>query len=253
MGYTVNMYRIFLLILLILCGCQGISVPETFTYKEIQTDSYKLASWQKITDKSSPIRIYIEGDGHAFNHHGQPTSDPTPRGVFLRKIAFADPNPNVVYLARPCQYVDDAHCDVKDWTTGRFSQKIVDSASQAVRMISNNRPIVLIGYSGGALLSGLIIEQNPKLPVKKWLTLAGVLNHTKWTDNLKLPPLLDSVDLKKLPSIPQLHFIGDKDKVVSSEMTATIVPAKDLIVISGATHDSGYEDYFKNHRPNFYD
>ncbi len=244
-GYTVYMYKVFLLSFLLLYGCQSISVPETFTYKEIQTDSYKLASWQKITDKSSPVRIYIEGDGHAFNHYGQPTANPTPRGVFLRKIAFADPNPNVVYLARPCQYVDDERCNIKDWTTGRFSQKIVDSTGQAVKVISNNRPIVLIGYSGGALLSGLVIEQNPTLPVKKWLTLAGVLNHTKWTENLNLPPLSDSVDLKKLPSISQLHFVGDKDKIVSSEMTATIVPAKDLIIIPGATHDNGYDNYFK--------
>ena len=39
-----------LFLLLFLCGCRGIVVPDSFTYKEIETDTYKLASWQKISD-----------------------------------------------------------------------------------------------------------------------------------------------------------------------------------------------------------
>ena len=53
-------------ILLLLGGCQTLVIPDTFTYKEIETDTYKLASWQKITDTKSPVRIYIEGDGYAL-------------------------------------------------------------------------------------------------------------------------------------------------------------------------------------------
>ena len=232
-----------LLLLLLLSGCHSIVVPDSFTYKEIKTNTYKLASWQKITDKKSPVRIYIEGDGYAFNHLGYPTTNPTPHSTFLREIAFTDPNPNVVYLARPCQFVKDERCSVKDWTTGRFSQDIINSATQAITNISNKHHIILIGYSGGALLSGLVIEQNPKLPVKKWITLAGVLNHTKWTDDLNLPPLKDSVDLKKLPTISQLHLIGDKDKTVSYKLTEKLVDNKNLIVIPKATHDKGYTNY----------
>ncbi|MBR2299926.1 MAG: hypothetical protein IJ870_05075 [Alphaproteobacteria bacterium] len=68
---------------------------------------FKIASWQKITDKNAPYKIYIEGDGFAFNAHGSPTTNPTPKNTFLRQIAFNDPSKNVVYLARPCQYVND--------------------------------------------------------------------------------------------------------------------------------------------------
>ncbi len=234
-----------LFVLLLLCGCRGIVVPDTFAYKEIQTDSYKLASWQKIADKSQPIHLYIEGDGYAFNYAGQPTNNPTPRGTFLREIAFNDPNANVVYLARPCQYVEDSRCNVKDWTTGRFSQDIVNATTQAIKKISGKQEIILVGYSGGALLSGLIIEQNPKLPVKKWITLAGVLNHTRWTEDLKLPPLKDSIDLEKLPPIPQLHLIGDKDTTVSYKLTESLVNRDSLIIIPKAKHDSGYEEYLQ--------
>jgi len=238
------MNKVFLFLFFILCGCQHIVVPDSFAYKEIQAGAYKLASWQKITDTKSPVRIYVEGDGNAFNHAGQPTSNPTPKGTFLREIVFNDPNPNVVYLARPCQYVEDIRCSQKDWTTGRFSQEIVNSAAQAVKEISKKQPIVLIGYSGGALLSGLIIKQNSNLPVQKWITIAGVLNHKKWTEKLNLPALKDSVDLEKLPTVPQVHFAGLKDRVVPFSLTEKLVPAKDLIIIPNATHGRGYEAYY---------
>lgn len=233
-----------MLFLFALCGCYTISPPPSFVYQEIKTDTYKLASWQKMTDPSSAIRIYFEGDGYAFNHAGHPTSDPTPRGVFLRKIAFNDPNPNVVYLARPCQYVKDDQCSQKDWTTGRFSQKIVSSVAQAVTSVAGKRNVVLIAYSGGALLSGLVIEQTPQLHVQEWVTLAGLLNHEKWTTELKLPPLKDSLDLQKLPNVKQLHLIGDKDKTIPYKMTQALVKSKDLIVIVKATHNSGFEQYY---------
>ena len=125
-----------LFVLFLLCGCRGIVVPDSFRYKEIETGTYKLASWQKITNNTGPIRIYIEGDGYAFNHLGQPTTNPTPRGTFLREVAFNDSNPNVVYLARACQFVDDKRCTQKDWTTGRFSQGIIDATTQAIKEIS---------------------------------------------------------------------------------------------------------------------
>ncbi|MBQ3695479.1 MAG: hypothetical protein II938_00705 [Alphaproteobacteria bacterium] len=238
------MKKIHLMVLCVLCGCQGVVVPEVFTYREIQTNTYRLASWQKITDTTKPVRIYIEGDGHAFNHWGYPTANPTPQSVFLRKIAFNDPNANVVYLARPCQYVDDQRCTVKDWTTGRFSQEIVDSTALAIKEVASARPVVLVGYSGGALLSGLIIKQNSTLHVTKWITVAGVLNHKKWTEDLNLPPLKDSIDLDKLPTIPQLHLVGDKDKVVSYKLTKSLANKKDVIVVPKATHDCGYEEYY---------
>ena len=239
-----NMKNI-LLFLFVLSGCVAINVvpPESFSYQEIQTDNYILASWKKITDTKSPIRIYIEGDGYAFNNYGYPTNNPTPCSAFLRNIAFNDPNPNVVYLGRPCQYVSDNNCSQTDWTTGRFSQKIIDSTTQAIKQISGKHPIILIGYSGGALLSGIVIEQNQNLPIKKWITVAGVLNHKMWTNDLDLPPLTDSVDLITLPNINQIHLIGDRDDTVSYKITQSIVAVDDLIIVPNATHNNGYENY----------
>lgn len=230
--------------LLFLAGCSSIHIPDSYQYKEIQTRTYKLVSWQKITDKTQPIRIYIEGDGHAFNYAGMPTSNPTPKGTFLREIAFNDPNPNVVYLARPCQYVTDSVCTQKDWTTGRFSQKSIDSIAEAIKSIVKDNQTILIGYSGGALLSGLVINQNSDINVQKWITIAGVLNHTKWTQTLNLQPLINSLDLDTLPNIPQIHYIGNKDTIIPSELTQSIVPKKDLVIVQNASHDNGYTEIY---------
>ena len=70
------------------------------------------------------------------------------------------------------------------------------------------------------------------------------MNHGQWTQKLKLPPLINSIDLEHLPAVQQVHLAGKKDKIVPIELTETLVPKKDLIVVPQATHESGYEDYY---------
>lgn len=124
------------------------------------------------------------------------------------------------------------------------NSKVVTAAARAVEKAASGRPVILIGYSGDALLSGLVIEKTPHLSVKKWITLAGLLNHTRWTTDLRLPPLKDSVDLQTLPPVSQLHLIGEKDRIVSAGLTAFIVKEQDLIIIPDATHTKGFEKYY---------
>ena len=229
--------------LLVLTACATrMEAPADFRYKEIETTSYLLASWQKMTNPNAPVRIYIEGDGYAFNHEGQPTSNPTPKGRFVRDLAFNDPNPNVVYLARPCQYVEDEQCSYSNfaWTTGRFSKAVVDSMSAAVETIAGNRPVVLVGYSGGAMISGLMIGRNTNLNVQKWITIAGVLNHGAWTNHHKVRPLVDSLEMRSIPNVPQIHFVGEDDNVVPLYLVEQAAPRNTVSIVPDATHNSGY-------------
>ena len=232
-----------LLFTLCLFSCvKSINVPNEFDYKEVSANSYTLAVWQKISNETDTVHVYIEGDGHSFNSYGYPTNDPTPKGTFLREIAFNDPNDNVVYIARPGQFIKSNN--QTDWTTGRFSKQIVEAFSQIITEISNNIESVLIGYSGGTLLSGFVINQNPNLKIEKWITIAGVLNHTRWTQQLDLLPLKDSLDLDCLPKVSQVHLVGEKDRVVPLELTKSIVPKETLIVVPNATHNSGFENHY---------
>ena len=99
-----------LITLLFLAGCSTITVPADFVYKEIETRDFTIATWQKVTNPAAPYKIYIEGDGYAFNAHGRATQDPTPRGTLVREPAFGDNSPNMIYLARPCQYIKNGIC-----------------------------------------------------------------------------------------------------------------------------------------------
>ena len=233
-----------LLFCLLLSGCAGAGwvAPSDFQYVPIQTDSYQIATWQKINNpKNNLIHIYIEGDGNAFDSYGLPTSNPTPHGTLVRDLATKDNFENVVYMARPCQFIMDENCSVDDWTTGRFSQKIMDAESQAINKIAKNKKVILIGYSGGAMVSGLMIKQNPKLKVDKWITIAGVLNHKKWTEYFGDEPLNKSLDMETLPNVNQVHFVGGRDKVVPYDLAKTWAKEKDIKLVPGATHDD-----FKN-------
>lgn len=233
-------YFLFLFIMF-LPACSGITVPNTFTYKEAATATHTLASWQKITDKTAPLRIYVEGDGYAFDRFGNPTDDPTPKSTLVRKLAFNDPNPNVAYVARPCQFIKTALCTQKAWSTGRFSKEAVQALYEASKAMAEGREIIYIGYSGGALLTGLAIQEYPDLNVKKWITLAGLLDHKAWTDCMHLYPLTHSLNLTKLPDIPQIHFIGGRDKIIPLPFMQKTAKGKKLVVIKNAEHNQGLE------------
>lgn len=223
---------------MLLCGCGSTwRASDDFLFVPIKSGGYEIATWQKITNPKDDIHIYIEGDGRSFDSRGRPNYDPTPRGTFLRDIATSDNAANVVYMARPCQFIMSDSCTKSDWTDGRFSQKIIDSMSGAVKEISKDTPIILIGYSGGAMISGLIIENAPELNVKKWITIAGVLNHADWTEYFGDTSLSYSLNLNELPQVKQLHYVAEKDAVVPPELTKKWARGQNIVIIKNATHD----------------
>lgn len=221
----------------ILAGCTSVwRAPSDFVSVPINAGKYTIATFQKVSDNTSPIHIYIEGDGNSFDAHGHPTFDPTPRGTFMRDLASHDSSPNVIYMARPCQFIKTPTCSRTDWTTGRFSAEIIDSVADAIKQVAGNVPVILIGYSGGAMISGLVIQNNPDLTVEKWITIAGVLNHAEWTSYFKDAPLSVSLNLNGLPNVPQVHYIARGDRVVPNSLSHKWVGDKELVVTDGATH-----------------
>lgn len=232
-------------VLLLLSACTTLEIPNTYTYKIIKTQNFDLATWQKITNADAPYKIYIEGDGNAFNASGYPSQDPTPRGTLVRSLAFQDPSSNVIYLARPCQFIKSAVCAKRHWTTARFAPEIITAEYDAVKQIAETHPVILIGFSGGAQIAGLIASAKPDLNVKKIITIAGNLNHEAWTKYHKLPPLNESLSLNdyraKFQKIPQTHYAGEKDEVILPFLIKEFADPKDVIIVKGATHKKGWE------------
>lgn len=251
--YNESMKKVFLgFILCVLSGCASQNVLSDMRFQTNMAPPYLLASWHKIQQPGQPLKVYIEGDGMAFDANGQPTSNPTPHSTFLREIAAHDPSPNVVYLARPCQYVTPKTCSVKDWTTGRFSKNVVASTHTAVRSLmkkADTDQVILIGYSGGATVAGLVAVKNPQV-VKGVITIAGVLDHEAWTTYHNDPPLTASENLadykRVFNTLPQHHFVGEKDKVVPPPLVQDFVQDEDRVtVVKGATHDRGYQRIYQ--------
>ncbi|MDW3024776.1 MAG: hypothetical protein R8N50_03790 [Alphaproteobacteria bacterium] len=222
---------------LLLSGCVSAwRAPSDFIYVPIVSGNYTIASYQHLSDTTSPIHIYIEGDGSSFDAYGMPTSNPTPNGTLVREMVARDTSPNIVYLARPCQYIMSDACSKTDWTDGRFSPNIINSMAYAIKSVADRRPIILIGYSGGAMVSGIVINQNPDMDIKRWITIAGVLNHADWTSYFGDAPLSKSLDMITLPRVPQSHYIVQNDDVVPNILSYKWVDGHDLTIIPNARH-----------------
>ena len=232
----------------LLCGCNSVIIPDAFVYKEVETDGFTLASWQKLTDCTAPVKFYIEGDGRAFNSSGLPTQNPTPHGKMIREVAFGDNSPNVVYLARPCQFVKDAKCEQKYWTTARFAPEVIRSEAQAIKKIAQDRPVILVGFSGGAQVAGLVAVQNPDITVHQLITIAGNLDHKSWTEYHHLPSLNESLDLadykEKYRLFPQIHYVGTKDEIIPQSITLDFVRYSNVIPVKGAKHSDGWQNIY---------
>lgn len=225
--------------LFLLSGCvSGWRASDDFLYVPIKAGDFEIVTWQKITNSDSAVHIYIEGDGRAFDGYGIPTNDPTPVGTLVRDLAMSDAAENVVYVARPCQFIISDKCTQSDWTDGRFSERIIDSMAAVIKTVSKGREIILIGYSGGAMVSGLIIAEEPELKVRKWITIAGVLNHNIWTNYFGDNPLSASMTLDKLPNVHQLHYVAENDEIVPLWMTQFMADEEDIIIVPGATHNN---------------
>ncbi len=235
-----DMWRILLFCFtVLLCACVGrasVQWPDDFMRRDIRVRDYVVATWGHADRDGAPVYIYIEGDGNAFDGRGYPTDNPTPRASMLREMAMRDSHENVVYMARPCQFVMSDACRAANWTSGRFARHLVDVMAAAVRDVAAGRPVVLIGYSGGALMSGLIISQYPDIVVQKWITIAGVLNHDDWTDYFGDSPLNNSENMNELPHVSQVHYVAEHDNTVPIELTRRWVGDENIIIVPGARH-----------------
>jgi len=128
----------------------------------------------------------------------------------------------VLYLARPCQYLNSDEldaCSVTDWTDGRFAEKWVQRLNAAVdqaKRMSSARKIVLAGYSGGGVMAALVAARRDDVALL--MTVASPLDHAAWTTHHKVTPLHASLSVvavqQELARLPQLHVVGADDKVV---------------------------------------
>lgn len=197
-----------------------------------QTGIFDLTGFSRTSEATSDrLVVYIEGDGRAWLSRYRLSPDPTPRKPYVLELAVRHPQGNVLYLARPCQYVvalTSSGCDPRFWATDRYAPEVITAMGLALdrmKRTSGARRLVLIGFSGGGVVAALLAAQ--RADVEKLVTIAANLDHQYWTRTDDLTPLwgsLNPVDFAaKLGRIPQVHFVGAKDRVVPAAVVDSYV------------------------------
>ena len=226
--------------------------PVGLQRDQVQAGAFMLTTYSRITRADQALTVYIEGDGLAWRNRNQPSDDPTPRRALGLSLAVADTAPNVVYLARPCQFTPmsaNPRCAVTYWTDKRYAEEVVASMSIAVTHYLHRLPgqrVNLVGYSGGGALAVLIAARRDD--VASLRTVAGNLDHVAVNRLHQLRPMqesLNAIDVaRRVAAVPQLHVSGGADKVVPTSVTHSFVAAvgacAQLRVVDGMDHESDW-------------
>ena len=186
---------------------------------------------RNIPANNTILTIYLEGDGLAWINASLISLDPTPIKPVGLAMALRHPKGAVAYLARPCQYVEGADtqgCSTQYWTNLRFAPEVVESANQAIDLLKQQfqaTQLVLVGYSGGGAVAALVAAR--RHDVALLVTVAGNLDHRVWTGLHHATPLTGSLNpadaWPELQEIPQLHFVGGKDRIIPPEVAKSFV------------------------------
>jgi len=220
---------------------------------EIPSNGFVLTSFQRLRNAKAPIRIYIEGDGFAWITRTQASNDPTPKNPLALQLALQDTSPNVIYLARPCQYSlnKSPKCNVSQWTDERFSPemiKLMNESLNAIKSAHSQQSFELIGYSGGATIALMLAAKRDDIVNVR--TVAGNLS-PKLVNHLhkvsEMPNAVEPITMSnQTASIPQIHFYGKDDKIVPKLIAETYLKSiKDkrcakVIAVENTNHENGW-------------
>ncbi len=231
-----------------------IARPSFMYERPIPANSFMLTAWERVRKPGQEATLYIEGDGLAWLGRRTPSLDPTPVNPVALHLASRDNDPNVIYLARPCQYskmTDPGACGLKYWTSKRFSPEIIDSIDTAIDNIKKKYQITgfnLVGYSGGGSVAVLIAAH--RKDILSLRTVAGNLDIDLFTDIHGVSKMKGSLNPRDVAAavahIPQHHFVGSWDEVISPAIYASFVAAAGdrscirSTVVEEADHEAGW-------------
>lgn len=219
-----------------------------FSETSLSSGQFRVAVFTRKSSRASDVlTIYIEGDGAAWATPYHPPPDPTPTNPVSLALAAADPAALVVYLGRPCQYLDAEAlrgCDNAYWTERRFAPEIIeayDAALSQLKTAFGAKRIRLFGYSGGGVLATLLASRRDD--VDDLVTIAAPLALGAWLAWHDASPLTGSLDPAELGDnvrLPRsMHFAGGSDKTVPSAIVEGFVRRKGgrIEILPGFDHE----------------
>lgn len=182
-----------------------------------------MPSIEQLDDR--PVFVFIEGDGRAWRSRTVRASNPTPSQPVAAQLAnLTSAFGETVYLARPCQFFDEAtlarmpQCTPAMWTDKRYSKEALRLLSATLDDLvdAEQRQLILIGYSGGGVIAALLAAQ--RTDVYGLITVAANLDLIAWTTHHNVAQLREALSPAafgvELSSVPQFHLHGARDKTV---------------------------------------
>ena len=236
---------VFLIIALFLSGCfYSVPTSDNFEAKPIQTSHLSIAVWEKNTiQKGKPLRLYFEGNGN-----------PNPRYTIAFDFARRDSSSNVIYIAQPCQWVNDKICKKKPeiYNDSRFHREIMDQMKELVEYLIRKHQapsIELIGYDGGAVIALNIASS---LPTTRLITIAGITDIDAYNTYHDLPLQEEEQqenpadNLLVLSKIPQIHYVGKDDDITPKILVEKFVskmknPTSAVVKVVPDTNHTNWE------------
>lgn len=187
----------------------------------------------------SPLTVYIEGDGNAWQNRFEVSDDPTPIQPIALELAIQ--HPGAVYLSRACQSIKSPLCTPQLWTNGRFSEAVIHATNKAIdKLMARYQAdsLQLIGYSGGGTVAALLATR--RSDVVQLVTVAANLDHRSWTTHHGVSALstsLNPADFREtLKTTRQYHLVGQDDHIVPPKLTQQFIegfsPTAEIILRS---------------------
>lgn len=236
------------------------ATPVFMLERKIPSSLFIFEARERVYQRGQPATLYIEGDGFAYQDAETVSDNPTPLDPVALRLATQDGSPNVIWVARPCQYVKGwskgKECPKDYWTTKRFAPEVLDSYNQALDNIKAHYGVPsfnLVGYDGGAAIAGILASQ--RKDILSLRTVAGNLDPKTTAQVHKHAYTEDSLTpidfAPALATLPQRHFIGKMDRVtppvVFNNFAQSMANAECLNVslVDNADHVLGWAEQWK--------
>lgn len=208
-----------------------IARPAFMVERTISTGDFTLGAWERMHQRGETATLYIEGD--SINQIDTDASiigrnlariNPTPDTPLALYLASRDKSKNLAYLDRPCQYVKmpkEKGCDTAYWQEQRFTPEVINAYQVALDDIKARYSLTgfhVVGHDGGANIAAILAAKRPD--VLSLRTVAGNLNPDLTNDKTNHTALarnsMMAIDhATMLSNVPQHHFIGAADKVIT--------------------------------------
>lgn len=263
---TALLSAVFLLLAPILSSCAihswgspqkraaDIATKAGFNLRKERSSAFGLTTFQSINSpESDTLTVYIEGDGAPWISSTQPPKDPSPFNPLSLILASKDKRYPILYIARPCQYLEEAElasCHYKYWTAERFSVEVIEAIDKVInttKTATGTRRVRLIGFSGGGVIATLLAAR--RNDTDSLVTVATPLDIEAWSTFHQISPLRGSLNplefIQPLSKIRQLHLIGEKDTVVPPVYIRSVegnFPFAKFVFVPGYTHNCCWDE-----------